>query len=380
VRLWVNDKLIINHWTPQDTKEWSGTIGLLGGTKYKIKMEYFDKDTIALAQLRWKSDNIPLSLIPTQQLYATISTQDAIWTGKIWNDRNYNGVIDAGENPIPDAFVSLYNVLDEFVNNTYTDLDGIYTFNIPPTGGIYHLRFSGGGQGFYENTTGLIYGTESNYNQLYGGDTITLNAGFAVPEARAEFLIYYDENEDLIPDFDDQVLKDVKVYLMQGTNKIDSLLTDSTGYCTFKKIIPGSYFFQVANSDSTLYPVFGLMPDYTTPLFTLPPGTAIYKQLVFFKKPVVGTLEIADAAKVNWRIFPNPPEDHLNIAIEENNAPRSILISLVDVQGKFLYQFALTTNLGQNNLTIPVQHLPEGLYHMVLESAGNTSVRRFLKE
>jgi hypothetical protein len=382
VRLWVNDKLIINHWTPQDTKEWTGTIGLLGGTKYKIKMEYFDKDTIALAQLRWKSDNIPLSLIPTQQLYSSISPQDAIWTGKIWNDKNYNGVIDAGENPIPDTPVRLYNVLDQYVKDTFTDINGIYTLNVPPTGGIYHLEISGDvGQGYYQNTTGLTYGTTSNYYQLDGGDTITLNAGYAVPEARAEFLIYYDKNQDLIPAFDDQVLKDVKVYLMQGNNiKIDSLLTDSTGYCTFKKIIPGSYFIQVANSDSTLYPVFGLMPDYTTPLFTLPPGTAIYKQLVFFKKPVVGILETAQAAKENWRIFPNPPEDHLNVAIEENNAPRSILLSLVDAQGKCLQQYTLTTNLGQNNLSIPVQHLPAGLYHVLLESAGKMSVRRFLKE
>jgi hypothetical protein len=261
----------------------------------------------------------------------------------------------------------------------FTDINGNYILNIPPVGGIYHLEVSGdGGQGFNQNTTGLIYGTTSNYYQLDGGDTITLNAGFAVPEARAEFLIYYDENEDLIPDFDDQVLKDVKVYLMQGNIKIDSLLTDSTGYCTFKKIIPGSYFIQVANSDSTLYPVFGLKPDYTTPIFNLPSGTAIYKQLVFFKKPVVGTIEMADAAKLNYRIFPNPPVDQLQVLIEEKEG-RSLQLSLLDAYGNNLQQRKITTLPGLNQLDLEIHQLPAGLYHVVLKSDEKTSVRRFIK-
>lgn len=380
VRLWVNDTLIINQWTPQDTKEWTGAIDVLGGTKYKIKMEYFDKDSNALAQLRWKSDKMPLSLIPTQQLSSAITTQDAIWTGKVWNDINYNGVIDVGENPIPGAYVSLYNALDQFVDNTNADINGIYTLTIPPTGGTYHLYFGGDtGQGYDQNTTGLTYGIISDYYQLDGGDTITLNAGFAVPAAYAEFFLYYDKNQDLIPAFDDQVLEDVKVYLMQGNNiKIDSLFTDSTGYCTFKKIIPGSYFIQVANSDSTLYPVLGLMPDYTTPVFTLAPGSGIYKQFVFFKKPVVGTIEIADAVTLNWRIFPNPPVDLLQVLIEETDE-RSLQLSLMDAQGKKLQQRNLTTLPGLNQLDLEVQQLPAGLYHIVLQSDENKSVRRFIK-
>ena len=379
VRLWVNDTLIVNQWVPKDTKEWTGAIDVLDGTKYKIKMEYFDKDSNAIAQLRWKSDRMPLSLIPTQQLSSSISTQNAILTGKVWNDINYNGVIDVGENPMPEAPVRLYNTLDQYVRDTFTDINGIYTFNIPPTGGTFHLGFSGDlGQGFFQNTTGLIYGY-SDYYQLDGGDTVTLNAGFAVPAAYAEFFLYYDKNQDLIPAFGDQVLEDVKVYLMQGNNiKIDSLYTDSTGSCTFRRIIPGSYFIQVTNSDSTLYPVFGLKPDYTTPPFTLPPGAGIYKQLVFFEKPVVGTIEIADAATLNWHIFPNPPVDQLQVLIEEKDG-RPLQLSLIDASGKKLQQRNLTTLPGLNYVNIDVQDLPPGLYHILLQSDENRSVRRFIK-
>jgi len=70
VRLWVNGRLLIDQWKSQGATEYSGTIALTAGQKYAIKMEYFDDDYAALAQLRWSSPSTTKSIVPKCQLYS----------------------------------------------------------------------------------------------------------------------------------------------------------------------------------------------------------------------------------------------------------------------------------------------------------------------
>lgn len=53
VRLWVNNQLIIDKWTPQPVQSHSGEIEL-GGGPVAIKMEYFDRTGYAEAHLSWE--------------------------------------------------------------------------------------------------------------------------------------------------------------------------------------------------------------------------------------------------------------------------------------------------------------------------------------
>jgi tetratricopeptide (TPR) repeat protein len=53
VRLWVDGKLIIDHWVGQPATEWSGTLDLVAGKKVDLKMEYFEGAVTAVAQLFW---------------------------------------------------------------------------------------------------------------------------------------------------------------------------------------------------------------------------------------------------------------------------------------------------------------------------------------
>ncbi len=54
VRLYINDKLLIDKWTVRyDTRDVI-SMDLVAGKEYKIKMEYFDNNGEAIAQLRWK--------------------------------------------------------------------------------------------------------------------------------------------------------------------------------------------------------------------------------------------------------------------------------------------------------------------------------------
>jgi mono/diheme cytochrome c family protein len=69
VRLWVNNQLIIHKWVLQSATEWSGSIALVAGNKYDIKLEYFENQVDAAAQLRWSSASTPKAIIPANRLY-----------------------------------------------------------------------------------------------------------------------------------------------------------------------------------------------------------------------------------------------------------------------------------------------------------------------
>ena len=58
VRLWVNDRLIIDRWSPQAVQSHSGEIEL-GGGPATVKMEYFDRTGFAEAHLSWERITTP---------------------------------------------------------------------------------------------------------------------------------------------------------------------------------------------------------------------------------------------------------------------------------------------------------------------------------
>ncbi|MDQ3814259.1 MAG: PA14 domain-containing protein, partial [Armatimonadota bacterium] len=70
-RLWINDQLLIDDWNGHPAQENSGTIQLAAGVKYNIKMEYFDGEGGAVAELLWSSPSIFKQAVPQSQLYPT---------------------------------------------------------------------------------------------------------------------------------------------------------------------------------------------------------------------------------------------------------------------------------------------------------------------
>ncbi len=63
IRLWVNGRLLIDHWDGQEPWERKATIDLPAG-QASIKVEYFDSDHRAVARLSWESPSIPREVIP----------------------------------------------------------------------------------------------------------------------------------------------------------------------------------------------------------------------------------------------------------------------------------------------------------------------------
>jgi glucose/arabinose dehydrogenase len=71
VRLFVNDQLIIDRFVDQSPTEVSGTIALVAGQRYNIRMEYYENAGGAVAQLRWASPSQAKQIIPQARLFDT---------------------------------------------------------------------------------------------------------------------------------------------------------------------------------------------------------------------------------------------------------------------------------------------------------------------
>jgi glucose/arabinose dehydrogenase len=70
VRLWVNGQQIINKFVDQSATESSGSIALVAGQKYDIKLEYYENNNRAVSQLAWSSPTQTKQIIPQSQLYS----------------------------------------------------------------------------------------------------------------------------------------------------------------------------------------------------------------------------------------------------------------------------------------------------------------------
>ena len=96
VRLWVNGQQLINNWTDHGPMENSGTITLVAGQKYDVKMEYYENAGGAVAKLSWASPSTAKQIIPTTQLFP--STPGALPAG--WTAQDIGGVALGGSTTI----------------------------------------------------------------------------------------------------------------------------------------------------------------------------------------------------------------------------------------------------------------------------------------
>ncbi|MBE2286001.1 MAG: DUF1929 domain-containing protein [Prosthecobacter sp.] len=68
VRLWLDDRLIINQWADHGEQSHSVEIDLHAGTATRLRMEFFHSAGDATARLLWSSDNQPLEVVPSECL------------------------------------------------------------------------------------------------------------------------------------------------------------------------------------------------------------------------------------------------------------------------------------------------------------------------
>lgn len=70
VRVWIDDVLVIDDWTPHYVTRNEATVELAAGVPTAIRVDYFEIDIEASARLLWSSDDIPEQVIPLEHLLA----------------------------------------------------------------------------------------------------------------------------------------------------------------------------------------------------------------------------------------------------------------------------------------------------------------------
>lgn len=71
VRLWIDDQPIINAWVDQAATRHSGTVPLIAGKRYRLKMEFYERGGLAVAKLFWSSRSQFEQIIPKERLSYT---------------------------------------------------------------------------------------------------------------------------------------------------------------------------------------------------------------------------------------------------------------------------------------------------------------------
>ncbi|MBM4073189.1 MAG: hypothetical protein FJ271_30340 [Planctomycetes bacterium] len=186
VRLWVNNQLIINNWTNHTATVNTGSIALVAGQKYDIRMEYYDNAGAAQAKLEWASASQGRQVVPQSQLYlneaptvATAAVADPSTVSGTTTNLSVMGADDAGEGAL-----------------TYTWRATSKPVNVPnPT-------FSSNGTNAAKNGTATFLG-DGDYTitvtiRDLGGKTVTGSVNVSVtdtqstiqPGLRADFFNY----------------------------------------------------------------------------------------------------------------------------------------------------------------------------------------------
>lgn len=135
VRLWINDSLLIDKWIAQPRLEHSGTIFLEGGRRYPIRMEYFEANGGASANLLWSSPRLPKAIVPKSQLYPPRQQIPNTLSGMVWLDSLINGEFDSFEQPLEGAAIVLFDLFTGAVAGAATtDAQGKYEIRNLPVG------------------------------------------------------------------------------------------------------------------------------------------------------------------------------------------------------------------------------------------------------
>jgi hypothetical protein len=69
IRLWVNNEQLIDNWTDHGNAHDDGTIELMGGQRYPIKLEFYENGGDALCELSWEGPGMSRDAIPSKNLW-----------------------------------------------------------------------------------------------------------------------------------------------------------------------------------------------------------------------------------------------------------------------------------------------------------------------
>jgi hypothetical protein len=197
VRLYVNNQLIIDRFVDQAPTESSGTIALVAGQRYDIRMEYYENGGGAVAQLAWAGPGIPKQIIPTSQLYTPATPLPPPPTGDL---PGLIGQFVPTRNPVLPSGSDTFNPSFNGAVSSQAPLIAEWTRSAQPGDTIVlsGWKFSNlTGSQFGSDTKFLVYGqsqagngvlTEAKLQEL-SGDLATVTLPTTLPKG-SDYLIW----------------------------------------------------------------------------------------------------------------------------------------------------------------------------------------------
>lgn len=92
------------------------------------------------------------------------------------------------------------------------------------------------------------------------------------------------------------------------------------------------------------------------------------KKLYRIDNPNVVSVEEAIAQEINYKVYPNPAQDNINIRLDDVNVTEKALIRIFDMSGRQVY----TQTTGEQVTTVDVSAWASGIYHVILSHKNNT--------
>jgi hypothetical protein len=81
---------------------------------------------------------------------------------------------------------------------------------------------------------------------------------------------------------------------------------------------------------------------------------------------------------LNIRVYPNPVRDHLNIRINAENAIGAVNYDVMDVAGRIVMSGTKMVDGLNDQMTLSVGQLQEGLYTLVMKTNKGFNTSRFV--
>jgi len=177
-------------------------------------------------------------------------------SGAVWEDLNYNGNNDNGEDVISGVSVTLFESTLGNVAMTTTDANGNYTFdNLNP--GMYYVVFSHVDPYLFTTTggdsdvVGMLAQGATNFIALLADVQITgIDAGYYRKVTLGNY-VWEDENKNGLQDVSESGIPGVTVRLLASNGtEVDMSITNANGLYQFVDVNPGIYQIRLEIDDT----------------------------------------------------------------------------------------------------------------------------------
>ena len=180
----------------------------------------------------------------------TVGGQKASIGNFIWDDKDYNGVQDAGEAGIANVTVKLLSPTNTVLATTTTDANGQYSFSnlnpadykvqvVAPTGFFVSKKDQGGNDALDSDIDST--GTTLVTTLSAGENDLSWDAGL-YRKASVGDKVWEDQDHDDIQDPTEPGIGGVKVYLLNSAGtQLASTVTNAAGNYLFSSLDPGTY-------------------------------------------------------------------------------------------------------------------------------------------